>query len=63
MRRHDECFPEECNGNFVSQAVRSLDIGEEMIELVLSKGHFRANGTVFNTATELLDVLLGLGRR
>ena len=41
----------------------NTDIGEEIVELILAEVHFKASANVFDTATEMLDVLLNLGRR
>lgn len=41
----------------------NTDVGEEIIELIMAENQFQANANVFDTATEMLDVLLNLGRR
>ncbi len=41
----------------------NTDIGEEIVELIMAEDQFQANAIVFNTATEMLDVMLNLGRR
>jgi flagellar basal-body rod protein FlgC len=41
----------------------NVDYGEELVELILAEDHFQANAVVFDTAGDMLDVLLGLGRR
>ena len=41
----------------------NTDVGEEIVELIMAENHFMASANVFNTATEMLDVLLNLGRR
>ena len=41
----------------------NTDVGEEIIELIMAEDQFQANAIVFNTATEMLDVMLNLGRR
>ncbi len=41
----------------------NTDVGEEIIELIMAEDLFQANAIVFNTATEMLDVMLNLGRR
>ncbi len=41
----------------------NTDVGEEIVELIMAENHFQANAIVFNTATEMLEVMLNLGRR
>ena len=41
----------------------NTDVGEEIVELIMAENQFMASAKVFNTATEMLDVLLNLGRR
>ncbi len=41
----------------------NTDVGEEIVELIMAENQFMANAIVFDTATEMLDVLLNLGRR
>ncbi len=41
----------------------NTDIGVEIVELIMAENQFMASANVFNTATEMLDVLLNLGRR
>jgi flagellar hook protein FlgE len=41
----------------------NTDVGEEIVELIMAEDQFQANAIVFNTATEMLDVMLNLGRR
>ena len=41
----------------------NTDIGNETIELLMAKTLFSANAAVFNTGSQMLDELLGLGRR
>ena len=41
----------------------NTDVGEEIVELIMAEDQFMASSIVFNTATEMLDVLLNLGRR
>ncbi len=41
----------------------NTDVGQEIVELIMAEDQFQANAIVFNTATEMLDVMLNLGRR
>ncbi len=41
----------------------NTDVGAEIIELIMAEDQFQANAIVFDTATEMLEVMLNLGRR
>ena len=41
----------------------NTDVGAEIVELIMAENQFQASAIVFNTATEMLEVLLNLGRR
>jgi flagellar hook protein FlgE len=40
----------------------NTDVGAELVELILASGQFSANANVFDTAGDLLDELINLGR-
>ena len=41
----------------------NVDIGTEMVNMITAKTQFKANANVFNGSSNMLDVLLSLGRR
>lgn len=55
---------ENGSGALVSGAIEqsNVDIGRNLVSLVLAETQFKANAVVFNTADSLLDELLNLGR-
>jgi flagellar hook protein FlgE len=58
-------FPDEgTNGTIVSGAVETsnVDIAEELTEMIQSQRNYTANSKVFQTGSDLMDVLLNLKR-
>lgn len=41
----------------------NVDVGAELVELIMAEDQFQANAVVFDTAGDMLDALMGLGRR
>ena len=58
-------FPDEgSSGSVVSGAVETsnVDIAEELTEMIQSQRNYTANSKVFQTGSDLMDVLLNLKR-